>query len=274
MSLIISPALRCALVIWSRVTPHRFIQYSTALRSERSSRSLSMKPRLSFNPANAFDPRSVPKRSHAAAASDLRAHTSHAPAMRDHLQLAQLRSGAFFTLRMRKLLLRFLSAPVVRRRSTRPVAAALGRRGFVRGRSARTGPGHRRPRCRGSGRCSPASCGRAGADRRAGTRAFVNQCHLRATQAMGAVGGIKAGKGDLVVDQPAVLPRRDMIADVAPAREQPVPRAQPALLQPRRERFAGGVGQLEGNRSAGLLLDNGRAQTARYRPGGCRRHEA
>ena len=62
MSLIMSPALRCAPVIWSRVTPHRFIQYSTALRSERSSRSLSMKPRLSFNPANAFNPRSVPRK--------------------------------------------------------------------------------------------------------------------------------------------------------------------------------------------------------------------
>src|SRR5579859_5968539 len=51
MSLTMRPALRWAAVICSRVTPQRFIQYSTACRSERSSRSLSMKPRLSFKPA-------------------------------------------------------------------------------------------------------------------------------------------------------------------------------------------------------------------------------
>ena len=51
MSLTMRPALRWAPVSWSRVTPQRFIQYSTACRSDRSSRSLSMKPRLSFRPA-------------------------------------------------------------------------------------------------------------------------------------------------------------------------------------------------------------------------------
>src|SRR4051812_36381618 len=51
MSLVRRPTLRWAAVIWSRVTPQRFIQYSTALRSDRSSRSVSMKPRLSFRPA-------------------------------------------------------------------------------------------------------------------------------------------------------------------------------------------------------------------------------
>src|SRR3954468_13942292 len=53
MSLVSRPTLRWAAVIWSLVTPQRFIQYSTALRSERSSRSLSMNPRLSFRPAMA-----------------------------------------------------------------------------------------------------------------------------------------------------------------------------------------------------------------------------
>lgn len=51
MSLVIRPTLRWAVVIWSRVTPQRFIQYSTDCRSDRSIRSLSMKPRLSFRPA-------------------------------------------------------------------------------------------------------------------------------------------------------------------------------------------------------------------------------
>src|SRR5665213_710231 len=51
MSRIMRPALRWAAVSCSRVTPQRFIQYSTAWRSERSRRSLSMKPRLSFRPA-------------------------------------------------------------------------------------------------------------------------------------------------------------------------------------------------------------------------------
>src|ERR1700748_1064478 len=51
MSWTMRPPLRWAAVSWSRVTPQRFIQYSTALRSERSSRSLSMKPRLSLRPA-------------------------------------------------------------------------------------------------------------------------------------------------------------------------------------------------------------------------------
>ena len=51
MSLTMRPALRWAAVSCSRVTPQRFIQYSTACRSDRSSRSLSMKPRLSFKPA-------------------------------------------------------------------------------------------------------------------------------------------------------------------------------------------------------------------------------
>src|SRR3954468_19763314 len=60
MSLVRRPTLRWAAVSWSLVTPQRFIQYSTACRSERSSRSLSMKPRLSFRPAmgvlrSAFD---------------------------------------------------------------------------------------------------------------------------------------------------------------------------------------------------------------------------
>ena len=57
MSLVRRPTLRWAAVIWSLVTPQRFIQYSTALRSERSSRSLSMKPRLSFRPAMGVPPR-------------------------------------------------------------------------------------------------------------------------------------------------------------------------------------------------------------------------
>ena len=99
MSLIMSPALRCALIIWSRVTPHRFIQYSTALRSERSSRSLSMKPRLSFNPANAFNPRSARMPQLPCARLVGPRHE------RDHLQLAH--RSALFTLRIRKLPFRF-----------------------------------------------------------------------------------------------------------------------------------------------------------------------
>jgi hypothetical protein len=51
MSLVMRPTFRCAAVSWSCVTPHRFIQNSTALRSLRSRRSLSMKPRLSLRPA-------------------------------------------------------------------------------------------------------------------------------------------------------------------------------------------------------------------------------
>ncbi len=44
--------------------------------------------------------------------------------------------------------------------------------------------------------------------------ALVDQRHLGAAQAVGAVGGgIEAGEGDPVVDQPAVLPRRDVVAD-------------------------------------------------------------
>src|SRR6516164_6782124 len=62
MSLVSRPTLRCAAVIWSRVTPQRFIQYSTALRSERSSRSVSMKPRLSLRPAMNVLPRLFPQR--------------------------------------------------------------------------------------------------------------------------------------------------------------------------------------------------------------------
>src|SRR3954469_14674593 len=54
MSLVMRPTLRWAAVIWSRVTPQRFIQYSTAFRSVRSRRSLSMKPRLSLRPAMAL----------------------------------------------------------------------------------------------------------------------------------------------------------------------------------------------------------------------------
>ena len=57
-------------------------------------------------------------------------------------------------------------------------------------------------------------------------RALVDQSHLRAAQAMGAIGsGVEASEGDPIVDKPAVLPRRDMVTDVAPAREQPVSRA-------------------------------------------------
>ncbi len=57
------------------------------------------------------------------------------------------------------------------------------------------------------------------------------------------------------------MPGRDVVAGMAPAREQPVTKSQTALLQPRGERLAGRFGQLEGNRPTGLLLDDGGAQS-------------
>ena len=57
-------------------------------------------------------------------------------------------------------------------------------------------------------------------------RALVDEGHLGPAQAMGSVGSrVEAGQGHPIVDKPAVLPRCDMVADMAPAREQPVSRA-------------------------------------------------
>ena len=92
-------------------------------------------------------------------------------------------------------------------------------------------------------------------------RPLVDEGDLGPAQAMGAVAGrVEAGQGDPVVDETAVLPRRDVVSRVAPAREQPVARPRAPLHQPSRERAAGRLGHLERHGSAGLLLDDGRSE--------------
>ena len=55
--------------------------------------------------------------------------------------------------------------------------------------------------------------------------ALVNQRHLGSAETVGAIGGrVEAGEDNPLVDEPAVLPCRDVVARMAPARE-PVARA-------------------------------------------------
>lgn len=70
----------------------------------------------------------------------------------------------------------------------------------------------------------------------AGSKIAGSPVHERDLDAPHAVGAIRRriepGERDPLVDKPAVLPCRDMIARVAPTREQPVTRSQAALLEP------------------------------------------
>ena len=92
-------------------------------------------------------------------------------------------------------------------------------------------------------------------------RPFVDESHLGPAQAVSAVAGrVKARQNDPVVDESPVLPRRDVVAGVAPTWEKPVAGPRATLLQPSLESVTGRLGHLERYRSAGLLLNDGRPE--------------
>ena len=91
---------------------------------------------------------------------------------------------------------------------------------------------------------------------------FVSERHLGPAQAAGAVSSwIEAGEGNSLVHKSAVLPRRDMFAEIAPARKQPIAGPRAVLLQPSGNRIADRVGQLKRYRSASVLLKNDRSKS-------------
>lgn len=89
------------------------------------------------------------------------------------------------------------------------------------------------------------------------TGLLVHQSDLRSPQAVSAIGpGLQVDQGYPLVDQPRVLARAEMLAGSAAARKEPVVVPRAPQLQPGRERLACRIGDLEGYRSARLLLDD------------------
>ena len=115
-------------------------------------------------------------------------------------------------------------------------------------RPVRRAPERRPPRCRGSGRCSPACDGRTGADRRAGCRSLCRPAHLVPPKAVGAVGArLQVDHGHPTIHQPCILTRADVIARAAAARKSQSSMRWPSECKPRSSPASAGPRGSEGS---------------------------
>ena len=86
---------------------------------------------------------------------------------------------------------------------------------------------------------------------------LVDQRHLRSSQTVRAIRtGVKIDHANPAIHQTSVLPRADMCAGLAAAREQPVAGPPTARVEPLGHRFPRRISDLARHASTGLLLND------------------
>ena len=135
--------------------------------------------------------------------------------------------------------------------------ARLRARHDVTGRSALTAPRHHLPQCPGSEPCSPAFDGRAEADKREGCRFSCKPAPPWCVADYEFHSPVfEIDHSNPLINEPRVLSGADVVARPTPAWEQPVIFTLRTKTQPRCDRLARWLGDLEGHRSSCLLLDD------------------